>query len=103
MRGQLSLEALVTFSAFLAFILVLLYSFVGLNSRANEFGEKLAARSCAFETAELAGYYFLDGLGSYFPLELKETVGIGGEVHCGRGGHNASSRTLVIEDEREPI
>ena len=103
MKGQLSLEALITFSAFLAFLLVLLYSFFGLSTRAEDFGEELAAHSCAFETAELAGYYFLDGIGSYFPLELKNAVGVEGDVRCKRGEHNESSKTLVVEDGREPV
>ncbi len=103
MRAQVSLEALVSFSAFLAFLLVLLYSFVGLQERTGDFGDELAARSCAFETAELAGYYYLDGLHSNFPLEIWEAVGVEGTVHCVRGNHNASSRALVIENEGEPV
>jgi hypothetical protein len=103
MKGQISLEALVAVSAFLAFILVLLYSFIGLQGKADDFSERMAARSCAAETAELAGYYSLDGKGSDFLLLVKEAIGIDGEVHCRRGRYNESAKALAGGSNKEPI
>lgn len=102
-RAQLSIEALVTFSAFLAFLLVLLSAFLALNTRAEKLGEEFSARSCSFQTAELASYYGLDGLHSYFPLKVRDSVQVGDEVHCTRGNSTSKSKILVIENEKEPV
>jgi len=103
MRGQLGLEALISFSAFLAFLLVLFYAFMNLHATAGRLSDELAARYCASGTAELDGYYGLDGLHSHFPLDIRDAVEIGGEVHCTRGNFTAVSKVLVTESEKEPI
>ena len=103
MRGQLTLEALVALSAFIALLLALVHLFIAVHSSAEEFGERAAARSCAVQTAELAGYYALDGRGSFFPLEIGDSFRAGGEIYCVRGKFNSSSETLVVEDGMEPV
>jgi hypothetical protein len=102
-KAQLSLEALIVFSEFLAFLLLLFSSFLSLNARAEKLGEELAARSCASGTAELAGYYGLDGLHSHFPLEISDSVEVGGEIRCTRGSSSSSVKVLVIKVEKEPV
>ena len=103
MKGQLGLEALISFFAFLAFLLVLFYAFMNLHAAAGRLSDELAARYCAFGTAELDGYYGLDGLHSHFPLDIRETVEVGGEIHCTRGNATHSSKVLVTESGKEPI
>ncbi|MFH1448130.1 MAG: hypothetical protein ABIG39_04665 [Candidatus Micrarchaeota archaeon] len=103
MKAQISLEAFVSFSAFLVFILAMLYLFMNLGSRADDIGEELAARSCAEATAELASYYELDGSYTYFPLGIHTAVEVGGKVHCTRGDATWASDVLVVEDYGEPV
>ncbi len=103
MKAQLTLEAIISISAFLVFLLLLFYSLSNMNSRLEIFHDEMSSEICALETAELVDYFRLDGLHSHFSLSISVVVDSDGKGYCTRGNTTSSSETLVEKNEKEPM
>ena len=80
-KAQVSLEALVSVSAFLALIIILSSFFVFQSIRLNAQMEKNEAHSLAIQTSLISDFFAIDGKGAVLPERVFTSKSAGADPH----------------------